>query len=172
MRLVRLLAIVLAGVVVPAVHAQLPAPPTKVPAAKGPFPDVDACSVLTLGAASAAIGVPVQAHHLVEPNKGTCFWSDSPTGDANSRRVLVVVMTDAVYDHMKSSPVLKTEPATSVAEDAFFEIPKGGEPILFLRKRGVPIQIKILNGFKAKPPIPESEIKSRELVLGNSAVLP
>jgi hypothetical protein len=160
----------LAGV--PALHAQVPVPPAKVPAARPVFPDVDACSVLTLGAASDAIGVPVQAHHLVEPAKGTCFWSDSPTGDANNRRVLVTIMTDPVYDRMKASPILKNEPATSNAEDAFFNIPKGGDPILFLRKHGVPFQIKILNGFKVKPPLSPSEIKTRELALGNAAAVP
>ncbi len=172
MRLVRLLAMVLPFAVVPALHAQSPVPQTKVPAAKPIFPDVDACSVLTLGAASTAIGVPVQAHHLVEPAKGTCFWSDSPNGDANNRRVLVTIMTDAVYEHMKSSRALKTEPATSIAEDAFFVIPTGGDPILLVRKSGVPLQIKILNGFKVKPPLSPSEIKTRELALGNAAALP
>lgn len=158
--------------VVSVLHAQSPVPQTKLPIPHGGFPDVDACSVLTLAQASTAIGVPVQAHHLVEPRKGTCFWSDSPTGDADNRRVLVTIMTDAVYDHMKTSPALKTEPATSVAQDAFFVIPTGGDPILLVRKSGVPFQIKILNGFKVKPPLSPSEVKARELALANAAALP
>ncbi len=172
MRLARLLAMVSAFVVVPGLHAQSPVPPqTKVPAPRGVFPNVDACTVLSLAAASEAIGAPVTAHHLVEPMKGTCFWSDSPTGSDNNRRVVVTVMTDAVYLRMKASPTLTIEPATSTAEDAFFEIPKGGDPILFVRKAGVPLSIKILNGFKVKPPISPSDIKTRELALGNAAAI-
>jgi hypothetical protein len=137
--------------------------------ARAQFANVDACSLLIPSEASKAIEVKVEAGvHLVEGSKGECVWTDGAVSDVGRRRVTLSIMAPAAFNRMKSSPALKTEPASGVGDEAFYVIPKGGGPILAVRKGGVFFQIKILNGFKAKP-IGAAEVQARELALGAAA---
>lgn len=134
------------------------------------FANVDACSLLTASEASTAIGAPAnQGHHLIEPSKGECWWSDATTADPDHRRVTLSIIAPIAFNRMKSSPNLKTEVISGAGDEAYYVLPKGGGPILNVRKGGVDLQIKILNGFKVKPPLGADEVKARELVLAKAA---
>jgi hypothetical protein len=133
------------------------------------FANVDACSLLTAPEVSTAIEVPVdKGHHLIEPSKGECWWSDATTADPDHRRVTLSIMAPVAFNNMKSSPRLTTEPISGVGDEAFYVLPKGAGPILVVRKGGVDFQIKILNGFKLKP-LGADVVKARELVLAKAA---
>jgi len=150
-----------------ALFAGLVLPPA---AARAQFANVDACSLLTSSEAGTAIEVTVnQGQHLVAGSKGECYWTDAASADPDHRRVTVSIIAPVAFDHTKASPTLKTEPASGVGDEAYYVLPKGGGPILNVRKGGTYFQIKILNGFKAKPPLSADAVKARELVLGKAA---
>jgi hypothetical protein len=141
------------------------------PTASAQFANVDACSLLTATEASAALEVPVQkGQHLMEPSKTACIWTDAASiSDIDHRRVSVSIMAQIAFDHTKTSPGLKTEPVSGVGDDAYYVLPKGGGPILNVKKGAVYIQIKVLNGLKAKPPLSEDAVKAKELTLAKAA---
>jgi hypothetical protein len=132
--------------------------------------NVDACSLIIASEVNTAIGVPVQqGHHLAEPHKDQCRWSDDSTAGPDHRRVALGIETLSVFANMKSSPRLKTEPVSGVGDEAYFIFPTGGDPILAVRKGGVAFQVKVLNGYKVKPHLAPDDVKARELVLGGAA---
>jgi hypothetical protein len=141
-----------------------------VPTAHAQFAKVDACSLLTTSQASTAIEAQVQqGQHLIEPSKGECIWTDGAKDDLDRRRVALSIMSQIAFDHTKASTSLKTERVSDVGDDAYYVLPKGGSPILNVRKGGVYFQIKVLNGLKVKPPLSADAVKARELVLGQAA---
>ena len=137
---------------------------------KAQFANVDACSLLTTSEAGKAIDVTVgKGQHLVAASKGECIWSDDPTSDLDHRRVTLSIMAQQAFDRMKSSALLKPEPAAGVGDEAYFVLASGSGPILIVRKGSAYFQLKVLNGFKVKPPLKPDEQKARELVLGKAA---
>jgi hypothetical protein len=132
--------------------------------------NVDACSLITASEAYTAIGVLTnQGHHLAEPHKDQCRWTDDTTAGPDHRRVSLGIETLSVFNSMKSSPRLKTEAVSGVGNEAYFIFPSGGDPILAVRKGGVAFQLKVLNGYKIKPHLTADEVKARELVLAAAA---
>jgi hypothetical protein len=132
--------------------------------------NVDACSLITASEAYTAIGVLTnQGHHLAEPHKDQCRWSDDTTAGPDHRRVALGIETLSVFANMKSSPRLKTESVSGIGDEAYFIFPSGGDPILAVRKGGVAFQLKVLNGYKIKPHLGAEEVKARELVLAAAA---
>ena len=141
-----------------------------VPNAHAQFANVDACSLLTSSQAGTAIGAQAKpGQHLLEPSKGECIWTDGAKDDLDRRRVVLTIISQVAFDHTKTSPTLKTESVNGVGDDAYYVVPKGGAPILNVRKGGTYFQIKILNGFKVKPPLSADAIKTGELTLGKEA---
>jgi hypothetical protein len=134
------------------------------------FANVDACSLLTPSEAGKAIDVTVdKGQHLVATSKGECIWTDGPSTDLDHRRVTLSMMAQPAFDHMKSSAELKPEPVAGVGDEAYFVTTSGAGPILIARKGSACFQLKVLNGFKVKPPLKLDEQKARELVLGKAA---
>jgi hypothetical protein len=138
--------------------------------ARAQFANVDACTLLVPSEASTAIEVSVtQGHHITESTKSACSWSDAGSADPDHRRVTLSIEPPSVFASMKSSPRLKTEAVSGIGDEAYYIYPSGAGPILAVRKGGVAFQIKILNGFKVKPPLAAKEVKDRELALGKAA---
>jgi hypothetical protein len=134
------------------------------------FANVDACTLLVPSEASIAIEVPVtEGHYITETTKSACSWSDAGSADPDHRRVTLSIEPPSVFASMKSSPRLKTEAVSGIGDEAYYIYPSGAGPILAVRKGGVAFQIKILNGFKVKPPLAAKDVKDRELVLGKAA---
>ncbi len=133
--------------------------------------DIDACSLLTASEASTAIGVTVtQGHHVIEPHKDQCWWSDDATANADHRRVTLLIEDPSMFSRMKSIPNVKAEPVSGVGDEAYYVDTKGAGIVLAVKKGGVAFQLKVLNGSKVKPPIAPDDVKARELVLAKAAV--
>jgi hypothetical protein len=131
--------------------------------------DVDACSLLTASEAGAAIERKVDTgHHLAEPHKDQCWWSDDATSNPDHRRVTLLIEDPSIFGRMKSLP--NTEPVSGVGEEAYYYDTKGAGILLAVRKGGVAFQLKVLNGSKTKPTLAPGDIKARELVLAKSAI--
>src|SRR5262245_36683744 len=82
------------------------------------FANVDACSLLTESEAGTAIGTTVsKGHHLLEPSKGECIWSDDPSGDLDHRRVALSIMAQPAFDRMHSNARIKSEPVAGVGDE-------------------------------------------------------
>ncbi len=132
---------------------------------------VDACSLLTASEASTAIGGTVtQGHHLMEPHKDQCWWSDDNTASSDHRRVTLLIEDPSMFDRMKSVPNVKADPVSGVGDEAYYADTKGAGILLAVRKGGVAFQLKVLNGSKVRPPIAPDDVKARELVLAKAAV--
>jgi hypothetical protein len=139
--------------------------------AHGQKANVDACSLLTASEASKAIGVNVdKGHHLLEPHKDQCWWSDDDTANPDHRRVTLTIEAPFMFARMKSVPNVTTEPVSGVGDEAYYVFSKGLGTILAVRKGSVAFQLKVLNGSKVKPALALDEVKARELVLAKAAV--
>lgn len=131
----------------------------------------DACSLLTTGEVSAALEInSLPGKPVVVGSPKLCMWSDAAGGNINNRRLtLSMTSSTTAFDFMKSSPRITTEAVPGIGDEAFYEIPKGGEtPILQIRKGTSVLTLRILNGLKSKP-FTRDEAKAKEAMLAKAA---
>ena len=131
----------------------------------------DACSLLTVSEVSAALEISsLPGKPAVADNPKLCMWSDAENADLANRRVtLSITSSTMAFDLMKSSPRITTEAVAGIGDEAFFEIPKGGEsPILQVRKGSSVLTLRILNGLKSKP-FNLADVKAKEAALAKAA---
>ena len=129
----------------------------------------DACSLLTVQEVSAALEVQSLPGKPLFGHSTACSWSDDAAQSVDHRRVtLSVVNTTVPFNTMKTSPRLTIEPVSGVGDDAYYVLLKSDSPQLAVRKGGTVIQIRVLNGLKAKP-FNLAQEKAKEAALGKAA---
>lgn len=129
-----------------------------------------ACSLLTVQEVSAALEVQSLPGKALFGRSSACIWSDDAAQSINHRRVtLSIVNTTAVFNNMKTSPRLSTEPVTGIGDDAYYVLLKSESPQLAVRKGGNVIQIRVLDGLKEKP-FTLAQQKAKEAALAKAAV--
>ena len=132
----------------------------------------DACNLLAAGDASTALEVKsLPGRHTLESNPGLCVWSDDPKGGDTSRRVVLVIVSQAQFKiaGRGTVPTIKIEPVGGVGDEAFYQIyPGNASPFIWVRKGNSAFSIRILASLKPKPFTIDQE-KSKELVLAKAA---
>jgi len=130
----------------------------------------DACALLSDAQISAALEVTTfPGKHLGSTSTTTCIWSSDPTGSGDSRRVTLSIITVAAFDRGKSSPVIHTEPAQGVGDDAYYEVFRADSPFLVVRKGSVAFTVRVVNGLKLKA-FTNDEERSKEKTLAQAAL--
>ena len=151
-----------------AAAALLPGPSRPRPAADR-APPPDACALLTVQEVSAALEVQSLPGKALFGHASACSWSDDPAQSIDHRRVtLSIVHTAMVFNSMKASPRLTIEPVSGIGDDAYYVLLKSESPQLAVRKGENVIQIRVLNGLKAKP-FSLAQEKAKEAALGKAA---
>ena len=143
--------------------------PTRVPLGSTGAPD--ACALLSTSDVSTALEVAsLPGRHAFGNSPLACIWSDDTTGSFGNRRVTLTIMSMQAYTMGKSNPVIITEAAPGIGDDAFYELFKGKEsPFLCVKVGGSAFQVRVLNGLKLKPFTLEQE-KAKEAALAKAAV--
>lgn len=132
--------------------------------------DPDACTLLTEDQVSAAIEAKSQpGQHGGKTSTKTCIWSDDPNHGIDHRRVTVAITSLTGFNVGKTVKQATAEPVAGLGDDAYYMIYTGDAPTLVVRKGDTAFNVRLLNGFKAKP-IPLTEVKARELALAKAAV--
>ena len=129
----------------------------------------EACSLLTVAQVSAALEVTSLPGRPPLPSAhSSCMWFDDSTGDINHRRVTLSLTPAMMFDRMKDSPQLKTEPVSGIGDAAYYELLGAESPALAVRKGGSAFTVRILNGLKSKP-FAIAQVKAKEADLAKAA---
>lgn len=129
----------------------------------------DACALLTQAQVSAALEVPtLPGKHLGTTSTAVCIWSSDADASAG-RRVTLSIIPMATFDRGKDSPIIHTEPAQGVGDEAYFEVFKADSPFLVVRKGNAAFTVRIVNGLKLKAFTLEQE-RSKEVTLAQAVV--
>jgi hypothetical protein len=132
--------------------------------------DPDACTLLTEDQVSAAIETKSQpGQHAGKSSTKSCIWSDDPNHGVDHRRVTLSITSLTGFNVGKTVKQATAEPVSGLGDDAYYMIYTGDAPTLVVRKGDSAFNVRLLNGFKAKP-IPLAEVKARELTLAKAAV--
>ena len=136
------------------------------PAAREP----EACALLKTDEVSKALEVTSLAgKRLIAASPKVCVWSDDPEHGFNSRRVNLSIMSSAAFAAVKSrAGRIVIEPASGIGDEAYYELPKGESPFLFVRKGETAFSVRILNGLKLKAFTLEQE-RTKEADLAKAA---
>lgn len=130
----------------------------------------DACALLTPAEVSKALEVTSRAgQRLIAASPKACWWSDIDKSDMSNRRVALSLMQVAGFNVGKSSSRIVTETVTGIGDEAYYELPKGASPFLFVRKGNNAFSVRVLNGLKFKAFTLEQE-KAKEADLAKAAV--
>ena len=130
-----------------------------------------ACTLLTTGDATTALGVPSQpGKEFVDPTG--CVWSNDPGASDSSRRVTLVTHSLAAFKAAMHPAIttIKIEPVSGIGDEAFYQLyPKGQSPFIWVRKCNTAFSVRILTRLKPEPPFTTEQEKSKEAVLAQAA---